>query len=184
MTTVQHRFLASVLLLAATGWIASAAAGEGQARTQPLGAIREVAAAAVFPPDVTDLKFHEFFKLPIGPRGLEATEKLLALAGKRIRIVGYMVRQDPPARGYFVLSPLPASIGDEDDGLADDLPASVAFVHIGDHPLQALPFRPGLLRLTGTLSLGSREESDGRVSSVRLQLDPQLVTVMLAGEHR
>ena len=144
--------------------------------------MQAVAAPAAFRADATDLKFHEFFKLPIGPRGLEATEKLKLLAGERIRIVGYMIRQDPPASGYFVLSPLPASIGDEDDSLADDLPASVVFVHVGLHATQALPFRPGLLRITGMLSLGAHEEADGRVSSVRLQLDPELVRAMAAGE--
>jgi hypothetical protein len=31
---------------------------------------------------------------------------------------------------------------------------------------------PGLLLLTGTLSIGNRTEADGRISTVRLQLDP------------
>jgi hypothetical protein len=34
-----------------------------------------------------------------------------------------------------------------------------------------LPHTPGLLLLTGRLELGSREEPDGRVSTVRLVLD-------------
>ena len=120
--------------------------------------------------------------MPIGPRGLEPTEKLKSLAGKRIRMVGYMVRQETPASGYFVLSPLPVSLGDEDESLADDLPASVVFVHLGPPGGQPLAFYPGLLRVTGTLSLGAREEADGHVSSVRLQLDPELAQAMAAGQ--
>jgi len=184
-TRVDLTHLLAVLSLAG-GSLSTAAASEGEPQTSESVAMQVAAAGATGSPrhDAADLKFHEFFKLPIGPRGLEATERLKSLAGQRIRIVGYMVRRDPPANGYFVLSPVPASIGNEDEDLADDLPASVAFVHIGDHATQALAFRPGLLRLTGMLSLGPQEESDGRVSSVRLQLDPELIPVMLAGEQR
>jgi hypothetical protein len=35
-----------------------------------------------------------------------------------------------------------------------------------------VPFTPGPLLLTGTLSVGNRQEPSGRVSLVRLQLDP------------
>ena len=45
------------------------------------------------PAGVVDLKFQELFKLPVGERGLEPSEKLVALDGKRVRIVGYMVQQ-------------------------------------------------------------------------------------------
>jgi hypothetical protein len=36
---------------------------------------------------------------------------------------------------------------------------------------QVIPFTPGRLALTGTLSVGSREEPDGRVFHARLTLD-------------
>ena len=131
------------------------------------------------PSGVTDLKFREFFKMPIGPRGLEASDKLIALAGKRVRILGYMARQETPAAGMFILAPLPVSLGDEDESLSDDLPASSIFVHVAGageaRPGEARPvaYFSGLLRLTGTLRLGPHEESDGHVSTVRLELDPE-----------
>ncbi|WP_227869668.1 hypothetical protein [Undibacterium parvum] len=134
--------------------------------------------------DATDLKFREFFKMPIGPRGLEASEKLLSLVGKRVRIVGHMARQGTPTAGFFILAALPVTLGDEDDSLSDDMPASALFIHLdteGQLPASApVPYYPGLLRLTGILSLGPYEESDGHVSTVRLQLDPELVTQLLA----
>ena len=132
------------------------------------------------PPGVTDLKFRELFKLPIGPQGLEPTEKLLGLEGKPVRLVGYMVRQEEPTPGVFIFSPLPVSLGDQDEALADDLPASTIFVHIEADGAQVAPYIPGLLRLTGILSVGNREEADGRVSSVRLRLDPALARDLLA----
>jgi hypothetical protein len=51
------------------------------------------------PPGATDLKFSELFK-PIGPRGLEYSEKVRALDGKKVRILGYM--EPVPARAVDV----------------------------------------------------------------------------------
>lgn len=131
------------------------------------------------PPGVIDLKFRDLFKLPIGPYGLEPTEKLLGLDGKPVRLVGYMVKQEEPTPGVFILSPLPVSLGHEDEALADDLPASMIFVHLEGEGTPAVPYVPGLLQLTGVLSVGNREEADGRVSVVRLRLDPTLAQALL-----
>jgi hypothetical protein len=123
------------------------------------------------PPSVAELKFREFFRMPVGPRGLEPSERLLALDGKKVRIVGFMVQQELPAPGRFILAPMPIQMSDDEDGLADDLPPNVVFVHYqapGDAPL---PFLPGLLQFTGTLEVGALDEGDGRVSTVRLRLD-------------
>lgn len=169
--TVRFLFLA-VWLLASV----CVAADEPDGRSSFAIALKEGLKPA--PDGTTDLKFGEFFKLPIGPRGLEPSEKLTSLAGKRVRLVGYMARQETPTVGFFVLSPLPVSLGDEDESLADDLPASVIYVHFSAPENRPLPYYSGLLRLTGTLSLGAFEESDGHVSSVRLQLDHELTLAM------
>lgn len=122
-------------------------------------------------PGVADLKFGEFFKMPIGPRGLEASAKLRRLDGRSVRLVGFMARQDDPVPGLFILSPLPVHMGDDDDKFSDDLPASAVFVRLGaTEQATRLPYMPGLLALTGTLQLGAVEEADGRVSTVRLLL--------------
>jgi hypothetical protein len=136
------------------------------------------------PAGTSDIKFREFFKLPIGPRGLEPTAKLISLDGKRIRLLGYMVRQEKPAAGAFILAPLPVSVGEEDESLSDDLPASAVFVHLPVSKSMAVPYIPGLIRLTGELSVGPREEADGRVSAVRLQLDPEIAAAIAVTQEQ
>jgi hypothetical protein len=124
------------------------------------------------PAGVTDIKFSELFHMPIGPKGLEPTEKLQSLDGKRVRFVGYMVKQERAFTDYLILTPTPVEMGDEDESLSDDLPATAIFVHLAPGTAaKALPNVHGLMQLTGTLRLGSHEEPDAHVSSIRLELD-------------
>ena len=156
---------------------AAAAQAHGPARPgnlQPVPVAFQVHGPLPALDDATDLKFGDFFVRPIGPRGLAPTPRLLALDGQRVRLVGYMVRQDStsPVTGVLVLSPLPVSMGEEDESFADDLPASAVYVHLAEaQQALRLPHMPGLMALTGTLQLGARAEADGRRSMVRLQLD-------------
>ena len=132
------------------------------------------AAAEQLPPlpkGVAELKFSDFFVSPIGPRGLELTDKLKALDGRQVRILGYMVAQDDAPPGSFLLTPVPVHLHDHDSALADDLPATTVHVSVPGAP--AVGHTRQLLLLTGTLSVGNRPEQDGRVSLVRLTLDPQ-----------
>ena len=140
------------------------------------------------PPSVgtTDLKFHEIFKLPIGPRGLEPSERIVGLNGKQVRMVGYMAKEENPTPGLFILSPLPVNMGDEDESFADDLPASAVFVHMGTANNNVVPYLPGLLKLTGVLQFGAQQEPDGRISTVRILLDPALALEIMgnASQHQ
>ena len=109
------------------------------------------------PAGVSDLKFGDMFKRPVGPAGLETTERLRSLEGKRVRIVGHMATAEEATPGLLILSPLPISLGDEDEKLVDDLPPSAVFVHLSAaHQGVALPNFGGLLQLTGTLELGPK----------------------------
>ncbi len=124
------------------------------------------------PAGVADLKFRDLFKLPVGPKGLEPTDKLAGLDGKRVRIVGYMVQQEPPLAGSFILSPLPVVAGDADDSFADDIPASAIFVVLPKSADTVVPPLAGLIQLTGTLRVGAREmPGAGRVAPAVLELD-------------
>jgi len=123
------------------------------------------------PSGVTDLKFSELFQ-PIGPRGLEYSDKLRALDGRRVRLLGNMVKQSRPLPWTLLLSPVPVTLHETEYGFAEDLPANVVHVFTERNATPLVPFTPGLLLLTGTLSVGNREEPDGRVSAVRLALDP------------
>lgn len=118
--------------------------------------------------------------MPIGPKGLEASEKLLALNGRRVRLIGYMVQEEEPANGVFILSPLPVTLGDEDESLSDDLPATAVFVHLSAQTSRYIAHVPGLIQLVGILQVGGQAEASGRVSAVRLELSPEASAAILA----
>ena len=124
------------------------------------------------PRGVTQLTFGEFFVKPVGPKGLTLTDKLVSLDGQRVRMAGYMVEQDKGVPGIFLFAALPVHLHDHDSALADDLPAAVVHVRVPTCRERPVPYARGLMLLTGTLSVGSREEPDGRISLVRLALDP------------
>ena len=128
------------------------------------------------PAGIAELKLADLFEQPIGPRGLIYTKAVLALEGKKVRVLGYMVKQEAKIPGLFLLAPLPLQLHEEEFGLADDLPAATLHVHKTEGADQLVPFTPGPMLLTGTLRLGNREEADGRISSVRLELDPPAPT--------
>ena len=187
MINTSRRLNRATCLLALLASLAPlAASAHGGGATVRIGAdavaASELGVAGNLPPapaGVADLKFREIYRMPIGPRGLELTERARALDGQRVRMVGYMVEQELPARGGFILSPLPTLIGDEDESLADDLPPSVVFVHLAGASESQLAFMPGLLHFTGTLRVGPREEANGRISSLRLELDGSSTETLL-----
>ena len=153
----------------------ASATGAGSATTSNLNhTLCEPATNALppLPPGVSELKFSEFFRQPIGPRGLEFTSKLRSLDGGRIRILGYMVRQVKPVEHCFLLAVRPVAVNEGEYGFADDLPAATLHVFTASNAPAMTPFTPGPLLLTGKLSVGNRVETDGRVSQVRLFLDP------------
>ena len=151
------------------------------------------------PEGVEELRFAEFFKTPVGPRGLEVTAQTLGLVGKTVRLVGYFVFEDwsacacpapepvPKARGgrpqpawmqhvipgRVMMSGLPMSVSLGHYGLSEDLPPQLVFVRIGSRFGEPVFHRPGLFAVTGKLSLGNREEPDGRISFVRLEVEEE-----------
>jgi hypothetical protein len=180
MTSLSCLVRTLMMLIALSTTVVASAhdVAEQHSKTQQVPSI--VSVNSELPPapsDVTDVKFHDFFKLPVGKRGLELNDKFLALNGMRVRIVGYMAKAETPTPGMFVLSPLPVDLGDEDESLSDDLPASALFVHTGASQF-VVPHITGLIKLTGTLSIGSQEEADGHISTARLILDPEISTAL------
>lgn len=133
-------------------------------------ALAALAAGADEAPVLT-LKFSDFHRQPVGPRGLEISAALRAAHGRTVRIVGYMVASEQPQPGRFQLTARPVRLSEHADGDADDLPPSTVLVLLdASQADQVVPQREGLIALTGTLAVGRREEADGRVSWVRLQL--------------
>lgn len=124
------------------------------------------------PAGVADLKFHEMFKLPVGRMGLEPTAKMQSLEGKAVRVVGYVANAEVPVPGMIILTPIPVTLGDDDERLVDDLPPSAVFVHLSPAYAQhGLPNFSGVMQLVGTLQTGTQDEADGHVSGTRLLLD-------------
>lgn len=122
------------------------------------------------PDGVTDLTFSEFFKMPVGPRGLEPTAKLRSLDGQNVRLAGFMVRQELRSAGAFLLAPTPVQTHESEYGLADEVPVTTVRVCLDDAPHTEPALLPGAIVLIGRLDLGSRPEPDGRNSYVRLHL--------------
>jgi hypothetical protein len=119
-----------------------------------------------------ELGMREIYKRPVGPQGLEPTEKLLSLNHERVRLQGYLVQEEEPLAGLFLLTPVPVALSELADGPADDLPATTLFVHLdGDYARRFLPYRPGLWSVVGRLELGGLDEANGRRSYVRLLIE-------------
>jgi hypothetical protein len=122
----------------------------------------------------------DFYKRPIGPRGLEATQRLLSLAGSQVRITGFLVQGQAPGVPAWIVAPVPVHLSDEDEALADDLPASVAYLHeVGAPAAAAMAACRGAVSVSGQLQTGPQRESDDRISYVRVTtasvhcVDPQ-----------
>jgi hypothetical protein len=124
------------------------------------------------PDGVTHLEFTQFFKRPVGPNGLEVTEEVAALNGKRVRLLGYMVKQANPSPWKILLSPVPRITREREYSHAEDLPPNVVHVFLPRDPHPIRPHAPGRFLLTGRFEVGNREEADGRTSLFRLHLDP------------
>lgn len=123
---------------------------------------------------VSELPFSAFFRRPIGPRGLELSEALLQADGREMRLTGYMVSQETPQPGRFLLAAQPVRMSEDADGAADDLPPGTVTVLLDESQRERIvAHQSGLLALTGRVSVGRAEEPGGRVSWVRLQLSPQ-----------
>jgi hypothetical protein len=160
---------AAGMLLAATVVTASEASSKVEKpSTSKPGAIE----LPPVPEGVTHLDFASFFKRPVGPKGMEIADEVLALNGKRVRLLGYMVKQSNPSPWKILLSPVPVVTREREYSYADDLPPNVVHVFLprDAHPIR--PHTPGLLLLTGRFEVGNREEADERVSLFRLHLDP------------
>lgn len=173
--TIVSKFLPLAFLVFALSAPLGAEAHEGH-RAVPHFApeIQEASGGTGHLADVPVLGFNELFVMPVGPYGLEVTDVVKALAGKQVQMRGYMALEGNPVADRFVLLPMPAALGGQEESLVDDIPPGTVFVRMPSNDSRLLPFLPGLLRVSGTFEMGSVEELDGRVSAFRIVLDPSL----------
>lgn len=165
--TVLHAPLQALCVITAVLGFSAASAQDSDATVAP----------------APELRMRDFFRTPVGPKGLEISDALKQADGRTVSLVGYMVLQEKTPLGRFMLTPRPVQMSEHADGDADDLPPAMAVVTLD--PTQqafAVPYVRGLIQVSGVLHVGRFEESDGRVSWVRLQLAPDATRGMNAFE--
>ena len=111
------------------------------------------------PPGVTHVAWNEFIKTPVGSLGLELTDKIKTLDGKKVRLLGYMVRRDEPIPGVILLAPYPVSIEEHEGGFAD-LPPQTVRVSVPYEAKRIVAYSSRPLLLTGTLSVGPKQDAE------------------------
>jgi hypothetical protein len=132
---------------------------------------------------LAELRFQDFFTLPVGKQGLEMGPALRQADGKKVAITGYMVQQESSLPGQFMLTPRPVQMSEHADGDADDLPPAVLLVKLDASQSDwVVPHARGLIQVRGVLRVGREEGRDGRVSWVQMQLDPDATRGMNAFE--
>jgi hypothetical protein len=95
------------------------------------------------------------------------TPRALALASKRVRLIGFMVRQEEEQAGGFWLAARPVECDEGGGGTGDLPPGSVRVLMASDVPAPI----DGPIAVTGVLEVGNDAAPDGPVSTFRLRLD-------------
>jgi hypothetical protein len=117
---------------------------------------------------VPSLAFGEFFEATASE--IKPSERLLALSGQRVKLVGFMAKMEVSPKGAFYLTPRPVSCDEEGGGTAD-LPPEAVYVVVRSSTGQEIPHTPRALEVTGLLEVGYHVETDDRVTHIRLLLD-------------
>jgi len=127
--------------------------------------------------DPIAIEFNSFFKMPMGPRGLEVTDKVTQSSGKLVRLKGFMVNSEVPTRGAFVLAPRPVQLSEHADGDANDLPATVCWIYLdGSQKDWTVPHVPGPITVEGIFTFKRMEAPDGSIAWFHLQLAPDAIS--------
>jgi hypothetical protein len=123
--------------------------------------------------DVESLRFQELFEA--GKTALEPSSKARDLAGKHVRMTGFVAEMELPPKGAFYLVPRPVHC-DEAGGGTADLPSESVLVIVPSARGAEMPHRAGLLEVSGVFEVGNRPDDDGRVSGFRIVLDRPLTS--------
>lgn len=164
MNTWCRRIAISLLLIWLTGL---PLLGENQTGTRAASLFYGQVQAAWLPwlEEATELGFDELYS-GASSYGLELSDKLRSLEGKKVRMSGFMAPPLKPTLNFFVLTRVPMSICPFCSTDAD-WPNDIVLVKLAK-PVNALPFdRP--ITVTGYLELGSQVDPEtGFVSLVRI----------------
>jgi hypothetical protein len=118
--------------------------------------------------EVPRLAFGDFFE--VSSQELTPSARLRALAGQRVKLVGFMAKMELAPKGAFYLTPRPVACDEEGGGTAD-LPPEAVYVVVRSSTGLEIPHTPRALEVTGLLEVGYHVEEDDRVTHIRLLLD-------------
>jgi hypothetical protein len=119
-------------------------------------------------PEPVRLDLRELFVTEEGHTRLSPRTE--ALAGRRVRIRGYMVQMEEPPEGAFYVAARPV-FQDESGGGTGDIPPASVRVRVREAEGAQVPFTSRAIEVVGTLEIGREEDPEGRVSFVRLVLE-------------
>ena len=168
-----YKFITLVVYLVCFGYVLGEEVSTG-GKPQKQALVAEEAPAL--------LTFDDIFKKPYGPRGPEYSEKALSLAGKRVKLEGFLVsykvlhtaghllKFTELVHGGCILVPVPVQVTPAEYAECDDLPACAVFLRESAH-INSPPRAPLYGAVTGIFELGMGKEADGRTSWLRLSVD-------------
>lgn len=93
-----------------------------------------------------------------------------ALAGRRVRIRGYLVQMENAPEGALYVAARPV-FQDESGGGTGDIPPASVRVSVREAEGAQVPWTSRPIEVVGTLEIGREEDAEGRVSFVRLALE-------------
>jgi hypothetical protein len=128
------------------------------------GAAKPESAPAIAVAPAASLAFGEMLE---GGERLALSRRVLDLAGKRVRLVGFMAQMELPPRGGFYLTARPVHCDEAGGGTADLPPESVRVV-VRSAKGDEVAFLRGPLEITGELEVGNAVDDEGRVSAFRV----------------
>ena len=169
MASVSTALLGSAAVCALVYFVVHRASAEhvSHATSSPGGVSATTTSSG--PPDAPEsLRFGELFEA--GKSVLAPSPKANALAGKRVRLRGFMAEMELPPKGAFYLVPHPVHCDEAGGGTADLPPESVLAV-VPSAQGTAILHRRGVLEIVGVFEVGNRADDDGHVSGFRVVLD-------------
>ena len=101
---------------------------------------------------------------------LRPSAKATALAGRRVRLVGFIADMELSAPGVLYLVPQPVRC-DEAGGGTADLPPETVLVTLPSLAREVPQPAAGLVEVIGTLDVGNRPGPQGNASNFRLLME-------------
>jgi hypothetical protein len=128
-------------------------------------------AGTTAPPSSSEPVSLELARLYVASEGgARVAPEVEALHGRRVRALGFMARMEEAPKGAFYLTRYPVE-AEEGGAGTGDLPPGALRVEIPRLRGEEVAWVPGVVEAVGSLEVGRAEDSEGRVSWLRLVVD-------------